>query len=361
MRGILRGRTHHGHRADAFPGLVDEPPYRALFAGLEEGVVLADSSGVIVAHNAAAERILGLGAGDLRGRAVADPRWEVIREDGERVPAEQLPLHLTATAGEQHSAVVLGFRRPDGALRWLSVSSRALDAPSADPKAALAVACFVDVTERVVIERELRMTQARLRSQEARVGSFEWDIAADRVVWSPELYAIFAVAPRDFVATRAGALSCLPPRARRDVSRWLDEALENMNGVPRTVRVQGADPRRTFEATAVLERGADGAPLRMTGTVRDVTGDTPSLTPRQREILELLSRGYTGSEVAELLYLSPETVRTHIRNATEKLGAHTRAEAIALALARREIGGPGAFAGVRVSPRPFPRGIPASR
>jgi PAS domain S-box-containing protein len=57
----------------------------------------------------------------------------------------------------------------------------------------------------------------------------------------------------------------------------------------------------------------------------------PQLTPRQREILELIASGLSTEEVARELTLSPETVRNHLRNAFRALGAHTRVEAIAAA------------------------------
>ena len=62
-----------------------------------------------------------------------------------------------------------------------------------------------------------------------------------------------------------------------------------------------------------------------------------NLSPREREVLGLLARGLTGEQIAERLVLSPETVRTHIRNAREKLGASTRVEAVTMALVGREI------------------------
>jgi PAS domain S-box-containing protein len=62
-----------------------------------------------------------------------------------------------------------------------------------------------------------------------------------------------------------------------------------------------------------------------------------ALSPREREVLSLLARGLTGEQIAERLVLSPETVRTHIRNAREKLGASTRVEAVTMALIAREI------------------------
>ncbi len=59
---------------------------------------------------------------------------------------------------------------------------------------------------------------------------------------------------------------------------------------------------------------------------------------REREILGLIAGGDSGAQIAEALVLSPETVRTHIRNAMSKLGASSRAQAVALAFQRNEIG-----------------------
>ena len=53
---------------------------------------------------------------------------------------------------------------------------------------------------------------------------------------------------------------------------------------------------------------------------------------REREILTLLARGSTDVKIASALGLSPATVQTHVRNAKAKLGARTRAQAVALAL-----------------------------
>lgn len=61
------------------------------------------------------------------------------------------------------------------------------------------------------------------------------------------------------------------------------------------------------------------------------------LSRREAEILELLSTGLTGEQIAERLVLSPETIRTHVRNAMGKLQAKTRTEAVVKAIDREEI------------------------
>jgi DNA-binding CsgD family transcriptional regulator len=57
----------------------------------------------------------------------------------------------------------------------------------------------------------------------------------------------------------------------------------------------------------------------------------PRLTPRQREILDLLASGLSMSEIAKKLTLSTETVRNHLRSVFRELHVHTRLEAIAAA------------------------------
>jgi DNA-binding CsgD family transcriptional regulator len=55
-------------------------------------------------------------------------------------------------------------------------------------------------------------------------------------------------------------------------------------------------------------------------------------TSREREVLALLAAGATDEQIAEMLQLSAATVQTHVRNAKAKLGARTRAQAVAMAL-----------------------------
>jgi DNA-binding NarL/FixJ family response regulator len=60
--------------------------------------------------------------------------------------------------------------------------------------------------------------------------------------------------------------------------------------------------------------------------------DVPSLTQRERDVLRLLADGLSNEEIGKRLFISPETVRTHIRKAMDKLDADTRTQAVAKAL-----------------------------
>jgi DNA-binding NarL/FixJ family response regulator len=56
---------------------------------------------------------------------------------------------------------------------------------------------------------------------------------------------------------------------------------------------------------------------------------TNDLSPREREVIELLARGYLYKEIAELLKISVQTVNTYIRRIYEKLHVRSRAQAVA--------------------------------
>ncbi len=55
------------------------------------------------------------------------------------------------------------------------------------------------------------------------------------------------------------------------------------------------------------------------------------LSARELEVLQLLARGASTTEIVEQLVLSPHTVRNHVRNILAKLGAHSKLEAVAVA------------------------------
>jgi DNA-binding CsgD family transcriptional regulator len=54
-------------------------------------------------------------------------------------------------------------------------------------------------------------------------------------------------------------------------------------------------------------------------------GDSP-LSEREREVAELAVRGFTNQQIADRLFISPETVKTHIRNISRKLGVNNKKE-----------------------------------
>ncbi|MEE8490546.1 MAG: response regulator transcription factor [Acidimicrobiia bacterium] len=66
---------------------------------------------------------------------------------------------------------------------------------------------------------------------------------------------------------------------------------------------------------------------------RDLTASRkPTLTGREIEVLQLVAQGYTSREIGEQLFISENTVKNHVRNILDKLGLHSRNEAVLYAL-----------------------------
>ena len=89
-------------------------------------------------------------------------------------------------------------------------------------------------------------------------------------------------------------------------------------------------------AVEIVARGGTYGDPVLAGVFATSTGNgagaAPQLTQREREVLRLLSDGFANEEIGRELFISPETVRTHIRKAMGKLGAETRTQAVAKAL-----------------------------
>src|ERR1019366_2445081 len=78
-------------------------------------------------------------------------------------------------------------------------------------------------------------------------------------------------------------------------------------------------------------------------TVFHPQNDDPaaSLSPREREVLDLIARGSTNREIAAALHLSPHTIHEHTSTLYRKLGARNRADAVQRAHAAGLIGSNG--------------------
>lgn len=94
------------------------------------------------------------------------------------------------------------------------------------------------------------------------------------------------------------------------------------------------EPSKILDALLEVSRG--GSPMSSqiarkivnSFHVHDKNEELEKLTTREKEILDLLSKGYRYKEIANEIFLSTETVRTHIRNIYTKLQVNSRTEAI---------------------------------
>ena len=106
--------------------------------------------------------------------------------------------------------------------------------------------------------------------------------------------------------------------------------------------LKGADPSDLINAVRIVHQGEVFLyPTMAQRLVQDFlhraaeeTDPFPALSPREKEILQLLAEGHSSKEIAEKLVISPSTVHTHRSNLMDKLGLSTRYELIQFARER---------------------------
>jgi DNA-binding NarL/FixJ family response regulator len=85
------------------------------------------------------------------------------------------------------------------------------------------------------------------------------------------------------------------------------------------------------QAVAVLTASEGGSPERLSFAPETI-GRAGALSAREREVLALVAEGHTNKAIAEALYVSPNTVKTHVASLLHKLQADSRAQLAVIAL-----------------------------
>ena len=178
-----------------------EERYQSLIAALQEGVTLHETERGLVYANAAAQRILGLTLDQLMGRSLIDPRWQILRPDGTVFPNEELPAAVTLRTGQPFEGVPMGVHRPDGSVRWLTVSTQPLR-HAGMPAPYAVVVSFADVTAERTSLMALRTSEQRYRTfiEQSSEGIWRYEFTQPVSVALPELEQIHAWAMHSYLA-----------------------------------------------------------------------------------------------------------------------------------------------------------------
>ncbi|MDX6647568.1 MAG: hypothetical protein QOK40_3295 [Miltoncostaeaceae bacterium] len=127
----------------------------------------------------------------------------------------------------------------------------------------------------LALERDkLRESERRLAEAQAlaRLGSWDWDVGADRVVWSAELARIYGAAPDERDVGYERFLQLVHPDDREAVNGVVGRALEDRGPFDFDHRIVLPDGAvRILHAQGMVVTDRDGAPVRMHGTGQDVT------------------------------------------------------------------------------------------
>jgi len=150
---------------------------------------------------------------------------------------------------------------------------------------------FSNALARREAEKELRQSQSTLAEAQgvAHLGNWVWSIQTNEVIWSDEIYRIFGLAPRQFDATYEAFLRSVHPDDRDPVKKAIEEALETRKPYSMDHRVVLPDgSERVVHEQAEVTFDEAGKPVRMVGTVQDIT--------EQRRAEEALKEAHRQTE-----------------------------------------------------------------
>lgn len=114
----------------------------------------------------------------------------------------------------------------------------------------------------------------------------------------------------------------------------------NQQAVIRSMMEQGASgyvlknatKKELQTAIAMVRTGRNYLSLEAAQSLREPQGEIPVITRREKEVLQLIAKGLTDTEIAEKLFVSNATVHTHRKSLIEKLEARNTASLIGIAM-----------------------------
>src|SRR5690242_11754881 len=140
--------------------------------------------------------------------------------------------------------------------------------------------------ERQALSRNLQESKARLEEAQrvAHMGHYYWDLIANRVTWSDELYRIYGLTPQKGPIDMAMVSEMIHPDDREHVFRAAEESVRSgvhSEAEHRVVRPDGEV--RTVQGLGTVKRDASGRAYEMFGTVQDIT--ERKRAERERQLL----------------------------------------------------------------------------
>ena len=124
-----------------------------------------------------------------------------------------------------------------------------------------------------VVERASSEAQLLEAQRLARMGSWQWDLVTDEVVWSDQLFTNLGIDPGGLDPSRAGFLEIVHPADRDVIAQGAEQALADLEPFEVTFRTNAShtERQRWVLARGQAVAGPDGRPVRVAGTAQDVT------------------------------------------------------------------------------------------
>ncbi len=236
-----------------------------------DGVLLVDmKDGAITAVNPALENMIGYTRDSLVGASIRDITKQVVHRDDLEVAEASLK---SALAGTLHPPLSLTLLSKDRREVPVILAPAFIRSPRGKPKTL--VATIKDMSELQQAQAAFRKSQAGLSEAQrlAHVGSWEWNVLTNKIVWSDEVYRILGFHPQEFGASYDAFLALVHPEDRQAVQETVNRALSDPDFLysieHRVVRPDGAE--RVLHERGEVTFDDTGKSVRMIGTVQDIT------------------------------------------------------------------------------------------
>jgi two-component system, sensor histidine kinase and response regulator len=266
--GVFFLNSGMGERQRAEGALKEaEKKYRGIFENAVEGIFQNTPAGHFISANPAMARMLGFDSPEELIRMRNDIGRQGYAEPALRNKFKQML---------EENGVVTGFEyevyRKNGAKIWVSENSRIIR--DAEGRALYYEGSVQDITQRKQAEEELKRSEERLAAAQkmAHIGSWEWDVITNEVVWSDEEYRLLGFTPRAFTPTLELCLASVHPDDLLFSRTWMRSIRANKESSEldnRIVRPNGQVRVLNSRATVTLDNS--GNVLRVVGTSQDVT------------------------------------------------------------------------------------------
>jgi PAS domain S-box-containing protein len=251
-----------------------ERQYETLVNTLFDGVVMINTEGRITTCNKRASEILGITSDQFVNRKILGlSSMRIIKEDGTEFKAAELPGLVSLETGEPMRNIIMGVKKTDGRIVWLSVNSQAIfNAEEKKPYAS--VVSFSDITDKLKSEEALRKTTERLYYSGRVASDAIWDLDLEtNEIYRSDAFVGFSgykdkdiqpnldwwfekTHPDDRKRVREGILACIEKR----IENWQDE-----------YRFKCADGnyRNLLDSAIILYK--EGKAVRIIGAIQDLT------------------------------------------------------------------------------------------
>jgi len=257
-----------------------EEKFRSALMDLPIMINAVDQNSIIVFWNKKCEEITGYKAAEMIGNPNA---MELLYPDGEYLETE---LEKWAAQNYQLKNAELILNAKDGSAKTVLWTNTDFLTPE------WIWAVGVDITARKEAEVALQDNEATLAKAQkiAHIGNWNWDILANRILWSDELYRIIGLSPQEFDAHYESYLKCIHPDDLEFFKNLTERVLKEKKPYSAEYRiVRSNNDIRIVHEIGEVTVDKNGNPINLFGAVQDIT-DSKQTAEALRESEEKLSR-----------------------------------------------------------------------